>query len=315
MSRHPRPHLPGLPFHLTARVQNGEPLLVGLEYPIIRLVRNSAAADGFRPVAYAVMANHIHLVAIQGTDRLGRQMHRLLHRIALMVQQRWHRTGHVFHRRYHAVPCVDAAQLRAVLAYVHLNPVRASFCATPDQYPWTSHGAYCAGGSADVPDRFVLAAEDSLRVFAMVPARRLSDCRHDYRNYLAWRLAMDAFFEAGGDPRAPTAPARPPARGGDLHWQHRFARAAQADQRGHQDQRRRTDLGAIARTVLAELAPGMDIAQLRSGSRGHAVLKVRRHVIARALEAGYAGQQVGRFLRVSSSSVSRVAVAVRDRSF
>lgn len=311
MSRHPRPHQPGLPFHLTARVQNSEPLLVGLEHRIIRLVRSSATEDGFRPVAYAVMANHIHIVAVQGRDRLGRYMHRLLHRVAIMVQQHWRRDGHVFHRRYHAVACLDGEQLRSMLAYVHLNPVRADICSTPDRYPWTSHGSYRAGPRAGLPGRFDLGAEDAIRVFAAEPRRRLVDCRDDYRRYLAWRIAADRWTESG-DLSRPVAPVRPRTRGGDLHWVRRFARSAVTATGCRTKASLRADLGEIARTVLAECAPAMSIGLLRSGSKSHAVLKVRRNVIARALEAGYAGYQVGRFLRVSSSSISRVAVALRD---
>jgi REP element-mobilizing transposase RayT len=312
MSRRHRPNLPGVPFHFTARVQNGEPLFNGLERPLVRLIRGSATRDGVRPFAYAVMSNHLHLVAVQGTEPPGRYMHRLLHAAALMVRARWGREGHVFQRRYHAVPCLDAEQLRTVLTYVHLNPVRAGLCTDPGEYRWTSHADYC-GRSARASDRFRIAVEQALGVFASGHRWHVGECRADYQAYVAWRVRLDAFVSAGGAARSVMAPAPPLTRAGDLHWS-----ACYADRFGHgavaagSDRRPRADLGRIAEAAIREFAPGLQLADLRTGSKCAALLRVRRRIIAHALEAGYAGCQVGRFLRVSSSTVSRVAVALRD---
>lgn len=77
-----------------------------------------------------------------GDTPLGRLMLRIASRYAREVQARFHTTGHLFERRYHAV-LVDAdAYLLELLRYIHLNPVRARMVASPDKYPWSGHHAY-----------------------------------------------------------------------------------------------------------------------------------------------------------------------------
>jgi REP element-mobilizing transposase RayT len=312
MSRRPRQNLPEVPFHLTARVQNGEDLLAGLEHRITRLVRSATGVHGVRPVAYAIMSNHVHLVVIQGRQPLGRFMHMLLHRIAIMVQRRSRRIGHVFQQRYHAVACADAEQLRNAIAYVHLNPVRAGMCATADQYPWTSHGTYSAPAAGDASS-FELAAESTLQLFATRMDRPSDACRRDYRAFLQWRVAFDAFLACGGNPGDPLAPDRPWCAGGDVYWLRAFGdRAHRAGLPTSPPPRE--DIGQLARRVLQESAPDLGLGMLRSGSKARRIAQVRRLVIGRALEAGYAGHQVARFLHTSPSSVSRVAVLLRGGS-
>jgi REP element-mobilizing transposase RayT len=316
MSRRHRPNLPGVPFHFTARLQNGEPLFTGLERPIVRLLRGSATQDGVRPFAYAVMSNHLHLLAVQGKEPPGRFMHRLLHAVALIVRARWGREGHVFQRRYHAVPCLDAEQFRTVLTYVHLNPVRAGLCTDPGEYRWTSHGAYCGRSARELPDRFAVAVEQALGVFASAYPRGVDECRTDYRSYVAWRIQLDAVVNAGGAARSVLAPSPPWARAGDLNWSACYAdRSGSGAEAAGTGRRPRAELGRIAEAAIRELAPGLQLADLRTGSKCVPVLRVRRRIIAHALEAGYDGCQVGRFLRVSSSTVSRVAVALRDGAY
>ncbi|HSJ05742.1 MAG TPA: transposase [Longimicrobiales bacterium] len=313
MSRRHRPNLPGVPFHFTARLQNGEPLFAGLERRITRLVRGSATQDGARPFAYAVMSNHLHLLVVQGAEPPGRYMHRLLHAVALMVQDRWGREGHVFQRRYHAVPCLDAEQMRTALAYVHLNPVRAGLCGHPGEYRWTSHADFCGSPARGDADRFGIAVEQALGVFASAYRRGVDECRADYRAYVAWRVELDAFVSAGGAARSAQAPAPPLTRAGDLNWSASYAdRLGRGTEAMATVRRPRADLRRIALAAIRELAPGLRLTDLRSGSKCIPILRVRRRIIAHALAAGYAGCQIGRYLRVSSSTVSRVAVALRD---
>jgi hypothetical protein len=153
----------------------------------------------------------------------------------------------------------------------------------------------------------------ALGVFASGHRRQVGECQADYQAYVAWRVRLDAFVSAGGAARSVMAPAPPLTRAGDLHWS-----ACYADRFGHgavaagSDRRPRADLGRIAEAAIREFAPGLQLADLRTGSKCAPLLTLRRRIIAHALEAGYAGCQVGRFLRVSSSTVSRVAVALRD---
>lgn len=88
------------------------------------------------------MTNHVHLLVQVGDTPLGRVMLRIASRYARELQARFHTTGHLFERRYHAV-LVDAdAYLLELVRYIHLNPVRAGLVALPADYPWSSHHTY-----------------------------------------------------------------------------------------------------------------------------------------------------------------------------
>jgi REP element-mobilizing transposase RayT len=312
MSRALRPNLPGTPFHVIARLQAGEALFADLKDQVIAEIDRSTRVSGLRLLAYAVMSNHLHLVIVQGMDPLSWHMQGLMTRLARMVQRVHKRKGHVFERRYYASACTDADYFRNVIAYVHLNGVRAGICECADDYPYTSHFNYRLA-ALDPPARIELAAEDALRVFASTDSSDRLRCRHDYVAFMEWRAAMDKFIHAGGDPRSGAAPVRPLCEAGDRYWTHEFGfKARKAVRTAAIPGTTRPDLEKIALRALHELAPDLPLEFLRSDSRSRAIVFVRRHVIARALEIGYGPIQVARYFRLSPSTVSTIAVALRN---
>ena len=50
--------------------------------------------------------------------------------------------GSLFRGRFLSKVVYEDAHWRYLLAYLHLNPVRAGLALTPSQYQWTSHGKY-----------------------------------------------------------------------------------------------------------------------------------------------------------------------------
>ncbi|MGH7465566.1 MAG: transposase, partial [Longimicrobiales bacterium] len=151
MGRLLRPALPGAPFHITARTQWQEPLFAGAEEEVATLIRGSIDRSDAQLLAYAVMGNHIHVIVVQGRRPLSAYMQPLLRRIALVVNRRRDRRGHVFGRRYSHSVCQDPEYFRSMVAHVHLNPVRAGICGKPDDYRWTSHRDYARGTDPDTP--------------------------------------------------------------------------------------------------------------------------------------------------------------------
>lgn len=268
-----------------------------------------------RLIAYAVMPNHIHIVAQQGNRRLADFMQPLLRRIVLLVQRRYQRTGHVFERRFRDAMCVDAEYLRNAIVYVHLNPVRAGISTTADDYEWTTHSSFCGLARPDDQLSTNLARESALRLFApRAAAESHSDTAH-YRTFMHWRMQMDAW---GADDNVRCGyhrPSRPCTGTGDDHWQHSFAPYL-----AHEAERirrpARTDMRDIAIASINALTPGMPLDDLRSGRLGVDMVRVRRHFILRALAAGYSGRKIALFLCVSPSTVSstRAAAPVKFRT-
>jgi REP element-mobilizing transposase RayT len=97
---------------------------------------------GHRVLAFCLMTNHIHLALQVGEVSLSRIMQNLTFRYTRWVNWRLKRSGHLFQGRYKSV-LVDAdSYLLELIAYIHLNPVRASMVATAEAHNWSSHRAY-----------------------------------------------------------------------------------------------------------------------------------------------------------------------------
>lgn len=311
MGRQLRPGLPGTIFHITARTQWQEPLFRGAEEQVSKLIRGSVDHSDARLLAYAVMANHIHVVVLQGRRPLSEYMQPLLRRIALLVNQSQPRQGHVFCGRYRHTVCLDPDYFRSMVTYVHLNPVRAGICDRPDQYRWTSHRDYARSSLSTLPTAYALAVEDAVRVFAASSDQPLRGCRRDYRRHVRWRLSMDAYLAAEADSWQPI-PRSCGSPGGDLHWYRTFSTpSAMRLSLSRQPSSRTTDLRDYVQRVLDDVAPDLPLQLLRCGGRTRDLVRVRRAVIARALGAGYTGSRVALFLNVSPSTVSGVRAALR----
>jgi REP element-mobilizing transposase RayT len=312
MGRLLRPRLPGVPFHITARTQWHEPLFKGVEEDVAALIRGSIHHSDAELLAYAVMPDHIHVIVVQGRRPLGAYMQPLLRRIALLVMRRTGREGHVFRGRYAHRACQDPEYFRSMVAYVHLNPVRAGICRTPAAYPWTSHRDYARGPAPDTAARYALAVEQGLRIFARESGQTSVQCRRDYRAFIRWRLKMDQYLADESDSCHPV-PRMPLSMGGDLHWHREYGSARSLRVAGAElPPSRPTDLRDHIRIALNDVAPDLPLEMLRNGSCTRPLVRVRKQIIARALTAGHAGIRVAEFLNVSPSTVSQVRSRLRQ---
>ncbi|MDQ7792156.1 MAG: transposase [Clostridia bacterium] len=88
---------------------------------------------------YVLMPNHIHLILQAGARPLSKLMQVVQQTYTQGFNKRYERVGHVFQGRYKAFLIDEESYLLALIRYIHLNPVRANICATPEQYPWSSH--------------------------------------------------------------------------------------------------------------------------------------------------------------------------------
>ena len=97
---------------------------------------------GHRVVAFRFMTNHVH-PAIQVADvSLSRIPQSSSFRCTRWINRRGNGSGHIFQGRYKAfVVDADPYPLELV-AYIHLNPVRAGMAENAADFRWSSHGAY-----------------------------------------------------------------------------------------------------------------------------------------------------------------------------
>jgi len=315
MGRQLRPACTGAVFHITARTQWQEPLFRGIERQVAALIRGSIDRSDTRLLAYAVMSNHIHVVVVQGRRPLAGYMQPLLRRIALLTNRHHRKQGHVFDGRYDHSLCQDPDYFRSLIAYVHMNPVRAGICARPEQYAWTSHRDYAHGPERGAPALYVHAVERALRVFARASRDSIAQYRRDYRRYIRWRIAFDAYLDADEDDTRGSVPAEPVAVGGDRHWQEDYGTAATMRiAHAEPDAGRRIDLRDHVVAELEHIAPNLPLELLRSGGRSRPLVRVRNEVIARAITAGYRTGKLAMFLNISPSVVSAVRARLRELS-
>jgi putative transposase len=88
------------------------------------------------------MTNHLHLIIQVGEIPLSRIMQNLSLRYTKWINWSQNRIGHLFHGRYKAVMVEADHYLAQLVAYLHLNPVRAGVCENPIDYPWSSFRVY-----------------------------------------------------------------------------------------------------------------------------------------------------------------------------
>jgi putative transposase len=144
MARKPRIHFPGAIYHIILRGNAKQEIFFdeGDRHRFLVLLKDGIERYKFCLHGYCLMTNHLHLVIQVSEITLSRIMQNLSLRYTKWINWRHDRIGHLFHGRYKAI-IVDADNyLSQLVAYLHLNPVRASMSENPADYPWSSHRAY-----------------------------------------------------------------------------------------------------------------------------------------------------------------------------
>lgn len=94
--------------------------------------------------AWALMSNHAHLLLRTGSQAIASVMRRLLTGYAVSFNRRHRRHGHLFQNRYKSILCEEDRYLRQLVAYIHLNPLRAGMLedlGALKAYRFTGHSA------------------------------------------------------------------------------------------------------------------------------------------------------------------------------
>lgn len=100
--------------------------------------------------AYCLMPNHVHLVAVPGSeDGLRRGIGEAHRRYSRMINFRENWRGHLWQGRFASFP-MDESYLLAAARYVEMNPVRARLAPDAVSWPWSSARAHVAGTDDDL---------------------------------------------------------------------------------------------------------------------------------------------------------------------
>ena len=127
MPRNQRCVMPGQAYHLTQRGTNRQRVFFkdSDRSTYLKLMAHNLEDAGVRVLAWCLMSNHVHFVAVPERDDSLSVLTRRVHgRFAQMMNARLLRSGHLWQNRFHSC-ALSPAHLWRALAYVERNPLRA----------------------------------------------------------------------------------------------------------------------------------------------------------------------------------------------
>jgi len=111
----------------------------------LRILGDNCPRAGLRILAYCLMSNHVHLVAVpEREDSLAKGLGLTNNEYARWLHVRERQSGHLWQNRFFSCP-LDERHLQEALRYVELNPVRAGLARYAWDWPWSSAAAHVSG--------------------------------------------------------------------------------------------------------------------------------------------------------------------------
>ncbi len=107
----------------------------------LECLRRALDRHEVRCLAYCLMPNHYHLLVETPDEGLSHGMRELNGRYSLRFNRRHRRDAHLFKNRFGAILQETDEQIVATLRYTARNPVEATLCAEPAEWPWSSSRA------------------------------------------------------------------------------------------------------------------------------------------------------------------------------
>lgn len=145
MARLPRLTLPGHAHHVLQRGNNRQIVFRDSDdfEAMLALLSEYAERERVAIHAYVLMPDHFHLLATPETPNgLPAMMQAIGRRYVLGFNRRHHRSGTLWEGRYKTTLVQAETYLLPCMAYIDLNPVRASLTPTAAAYRWSSYGHY-----------------------------------------------------------------------------------------------------------------------------------------------------------------------------
>jgi hypothetical protein len=243
------------------------------------------------------MCNHVHLLIRQGLKPLSCFAQSFFRRLALRIQLRYDREGHIFKGSYYDGLCKTVYHMRTAIDYIHFNPVDSALCKTTDEYAWSSCPWYTGCDPAHlVPNQPKITV--ALGIFASAKNRSTAQLQRDYRKFAEHQALCRTLPEGALRPREPRM------RAGEEIWTELYGTGYKILPV------KRPDLRDIVRTVIAEVAPQLPLEQLRARRGGATISAVRREVVLRATLAGHRGVAIADFLNISKAAVSKTRAQI-----
>ena len=265
--------------------------------------------------AWVLMTNHAHILLRSGPQGLSKYMRRLLTGYAVTYNRRHSRHGHLFQNRYISIVCEEDAYFLELVRYIHLNPIRSGMVKNMselERYPWCGHRAIMGRRNYEWQD-----CDYVLRWFG----KKEKEAKKEYRRYVQEGISIGRRPELVG--------------GGLIRSQGGWSQVLSMRRHGGRELSDERILGSgdFVERMISEADEkikhqfpekegkdkvekyildicrrnGINIKEMRAGSRRRAVTKIRLHV-ARALveDYGIPLAEIARQVGVSTSAVSKM---------
>ncbi|MFC2082520.1 transposase [Candidatus Bipolaricaulota bacterium] len=140
MARIARVVVPGIAHHVVQRGVRRMDVFFSAEdrEEYIHQLHEQGERFGVRYLAWCLMTNHVHLIAIpESQSGLAQGIGEAHRRYTRYINFREGWRGYLFQGRFHSCP-LDGSYLLAAIRYVLRNPVRAGIVIQPWDYEWSS---------------------------------------------------------------------------------------------------------------------------------------------------------------------------------
>ena len=142
MPRKPRFFVPGIATHVVQRGNNRQSIFFeDSDYRVYLAILNESRKRYPAKIhAYALMSNHVHILATPSAKQTLSQLMQCVGRQYVpYINKKYSRTGTLWEGRFKASIVETSSYLLACYRYIELNPVRARMVDQPGDYPWTSY--------------------------------------------------------------------------------------------------------------------------------------------------------------------------------
>jgi REP element-mobilizing transposase RayT len=119
----------------TTKIYSGE----DAKHIFLSKLMNLKSKYSFKCLAVCIMDNHSHLVLRGEKDIISKVMQNLNKGFTAYYNAHNSNEGSILQGKYYKLAIFTDKDLMNIIGYVHLNPVHANVCSSPDKYNWSSY--------------------------------------------------------------------------------------------------------------------------------------------------------------------------------
>ena len=136
---------PGYPHHITQRGNNRSSVFFDDEdrQTYLKLLTSYSRLHALQILAYCLMDNHVHLLAVPETEiALARGIGLTNQVYTQYLNHKLNQSGRIWQNRFFSCVVENEQYLWAVARYIELNPLKAGLAEHAEEYRWSSAKAH-----------------------------------------------------------------------------------------------------------------------------------------------------------------------------